>query len=582
MILITTADHRTIEDRKETLLLGEWCRLYNGNETEIKKIMPYPWADENKKKTAFYEIQGNYIQLLSALKNYLNDLHDIDENEAYWELVIGAWLQLAVAIIYERYNCLIEARDNYSISNTLIFSPTVKLEPADDYLEFSEKYIDDEWNLFIYSNMIFDEKFFHFNYVDETKLTSPGKSVIDKKNILRKYIKIALCKCFELTTGSYTKVYFSNSYFKPLQLIKLQLRLKQIPNLFSPNVKVPKNMVDWSKRNKLPITTDDALLNVMSKLIPLIIPKAYIESFDDLKKSSLRSFPKTVKLINTSISDMADEGFKLWAAEQMKLGVPLTINQHGGCYGVSELTQAELFQTKIAKKFYSWGWSEGGNVFPMPATKLIGTPQQNKSKSDSNENILLILFNHSRYSYWFQSFPVAEQMKEYFNDQLVFLDKLNLEALSALKIRYYPKDFGWRVEQRFSDGGYASMKDNSSSLETAISNSRLCIATYNATTFLETFSANIPTIIFWKPNHFPLRKSALEWYDKLKSVGILHDNAISAAKMVNDIYEAPDKWWGRSDVQEIKNEFCKCYALKSDEWLEQWAIELESMIKSNE
>ncbi|NVK73371.1 MAG: hypothetical protein HWE24_07825 [Oceanospirillaceae bacterium] len=581
MILITTADKDTIEERQNRLLLGEWCRSYKINDTELYKIMPYPWSDKTKKKEAFYEIQEIYLCLLSSLKDYLNNIHCVDESESYWELIIGAWLQLAIAIIYERYNCLIEARNNYSISDTLIFHPSMKKDPADDYIDFSGRdIIDDEWNLFIYSQMIFENKLFNYTIIDKYKSIEKNNDGLNYRIDLKKMIKKGLSKIFKFTTGKNTKVYFSNSYFPPFSLIKLQLRLKQMPNLFSPNVKVSNSLTHWEIREKLSISTDNELMILMAKLIPLIMPKAYLESFHKLKKDSLNSFPKVVKLINTGISDIADDGFKIWAAEQIKLGVPLTINQHGGCYGVSDLLHGELFQTKIANKFYSWGWSEGSNVFPMPASKLIGIRQKNKSKS--NENILLILFNHSRYSYWFQSFPVAEQMKEYFNEQLAFLDKLNLETLNALKIRYYPKDFGWRVEQRFADAGYKSMKDNSSSLETAISNSKLCIATYNATTFLETFSANVPTIIFWKPNHFPLRKSALEWYDKLKSVGILHDNAISAAKKVNDISEAPGEWWNKPNVQKIKDEFCKQYALKSDDWLEQWVVELETMIELND
>ncbi|MFT5716057.1 MAG: putative transferase (TIGR04331 family) [Oleiphilaceae bacterium] len=582
MFLVTTADKRClIHDNNELLLLGEWCDIYDKKHqfsNNNHKIMPYPWASSANKKSDFIDIQYLYGRMLGYLKDYLNQVHNVKETEAYWELIIGAWLQLAVAIIYERYRCLIDATSNYSISNTLIFHPKESVEPANDYSDFSEKYIDDEWNLYLYSKIIEFTNMCPFTYIEGPIAKSPTVVEPSKKLGLRQAIKNIIRKTSGLVPEKYTQIYFSNSYFSTAQLIKLQFRLKQVPVLFSPFVEIKNITADWEMRKEILVSEDNQVLKIMAKLIPLLLPKSYLESFIELKTSAMLSFPKSVKLINTAISDIFDDGFKVWAAEQRKWGVPLLINQHGGCYGASELTQAEIFQTKIATKFYSWGWSDSEKVLPMPAPKLVDLTLK---KYDPQGHILLILFNHSRYSYWAQSFPIAEQMREYFQEQLIFLENLSKSTSQYLKIRYYPKDFGWCVEKRFSDAGYAEMKDSSATLNEAMDKARLCIATYNATTFLETLSANMPTVIFWKTNHFPLRSSAFKWYEKLKSVGILHDSAISAAEKVNEISDAPNEWWEQPDVQKAKNEFCDHYAMKDDDWLESWATELNSMVYSD-
>lgn len=574
MFLVTTADQRCLIQnfKGEQLLLGEWCCVYSDTKDIVDKVMPYPWANRELKKSDFIEIQAIYGVMLESLHKFLNQIHGVDESESYWELIVGAWLNLVIAIIYERYKCLSLAADKYSISNTLIFRSDINSEPANDYLDFSEKYISDEWNLFVYSKIIEYTKNIPFTYIEEG--ISEKLSVTDSsfKSNFKKKVKITVSKFFKIIPNN---IYFSNSGFSSYNLMRLQVKLKQFPNPIPPLIDMDYNKADWKLRKGIPTSVENELINVMAKLIPLLMPKAYLESFKELRIKTLNVYPKRAKLINSGTSDISDDGFKIWAAEQRKEYATLTINQHGGCYGASELTQAENIQKKNSSKFYSWGWSDGVGVVPMPAPKLI-----KKCDKDYNSkgSVLLILFNHSRYSYWAQSFPIAEHMKEYFDEQLDFLAQVSKEVEQNVKIRYYPRDFGWEVEKRFCDGGYSGKKDKSSSLNEAINNARLCVATYNATTFLETLSAEIPTVIFWKTEHFPLRQSAVKWYEKLKVAGILHDGAESAANKINSVYRDPMSWWQQEEVKKARKEFCDHYAMTNDNWLDLWAKELKSMV----
>ena len=102
----------------------------------------------------------------------------------------------------------------------------------------------------------------------------------------------------------------------------------------------------------------------------------------------------------------------------------------------------------------------------------------------------------------------------------------------------------------------------------------MSIITANSTTFLETFAANYPTVIFWNPNYFELRESAQHYYDDLKNAGILHDSPESAATKVNEIFEDPMFWWLSEKVQSSKDRFCSRFARTSDDWIAQWKKEL--------
>lgn len=107
-----------------------------------------------------------------------------------------------------------------------------------------------------------------------------------------------------------------------------------------------------------------------------------------------------------------------------------------------------------------------------------------------------------------------------------------------------------------------------------LNRSRLCISTYNSTTYLETFAANYPTLLFWDPEQNELRSLAQPYFDDLRRSGIFHESPESAAAKVNEIYQDPLSWWMSPEVQEAKNKFCRQFAHTSEKWIGEWKGEI--------
>ena len=97
-------------------------------------------------------------------------------------------------------------------------------------------------------------------------------------------------------------------------------------------------------------------------------------------------------------------------------------------------------------------------------------------------------------------------------------------------------------------------------MESLIIGSRLYVSTYNATTYLESLTMNIPTIIFWNHNHWEIRESAKPYFEKMKKVGIFHDNPVSAARQINSVWDDVDKWWSSNEVSEVVKIFCNRFS----------------------
>ena len=168
-------------------------------------------------------------------------------------------------------------------------------------------------------------------------------------------------------------------------------------------------------------------------------------------------------------------------------------------------------------------------------------------------------------------------MLDYIKDQERFVGAVSPEALKLLLMRCHPSGCGWQEDKRLADiFPDLEIYRGKKSVYHDLRQSRLCIGTYNSTTYLETFAAKFPTFLFWNPDINEVRDSARPYFDELRRVGILHDTPESAAAKVNDIYTDPMVWWASQEVLEVRDWFCLRYARASDTWVSQWTEELKN------
>ena len=124
----------------------------------------------------------------------------------------------------------------------------------------------------------------------------------------------------------------------------------------------------------------------------------------------------------------------------------------------------------------------------------------------------------------------------------------------------YDTDYDWNVASRLSERHpYIQMDSGQYSMDSLIQKSRIYISTYNATTYLESFSMNMPTVIFWKPEHWELRDLAVSSFEELERVNIFHKTPESAASHIERIWDNVDLWWNDADTQNAVKNFCNSY-----------------------
>ena len=89
---------------------------------------------------------------------------------------------------------------------------------------------------------------------------------------------------------------------------------------------------------------------------------------------------------------------------------------------------------------------------------------------------------------------------------------------------------------------------------------------------------NVPTVIYWNPNHWELRDTAQPYFAGLKRVGIFHDTPESAAAHVAKIWDDVDVWWTGAELTEVLQRFKSQYCSLPDDMLSRVASALRDSV----
>jgi putative transferase (TIGR04331 family) len=562
--LVTTAIEATWPSEGPILFLGDWCCLYSKKNSSLRwrkfEIAEYHWDDRGKLFEDNLELDKIYEELLEELSVQFNELHGVNYSTRYWRILVGSWLRYFIEVVFDRWSMIEKVNVNYLIvsANVLDTLPGDKI--PNDMQEFLLSYLDDAWN-----EAIFGELLQKFTSIKINKITNTKIHILKKKpafsfrqRVRRRLIQIP--SCLLKWVARKDDAFFISTYLPLMKDLILQLKLHQVPQIWR-GQGVPDVKIDWLKR-EWHLNTDNksGFSKIIREMIPGNIPSIYLEGYELLRRKCQKlPWPKSPKFIFTSNSFIADDIFKAWAAEKTELGAPLVIGQHGGGYGTMKWDSMERHQLKIANLWLSWGWSYVGNkiIKPVGNLKLFGRRWLMNKKGYA----LLVELTVPRYSYRMFSVPIAGQWTEYFEDQKKFILALPPYIKDQLLVRLYDLDRGWAVTERWRDFmPNIRIDEGGDSIESLVRRCRICISTYNSTTFLESMAMNIPTIAFWNERHWELNRDAKISFDILKTVGILHNSPKSAAQHLENIWDDVMSWWASDLVQAARKDFVTKYS----------------------
>jgi len=595
-VLITTANEYTWpKDKNEHILfLGEWCKRHDrkfvwGDLNTI--VAPYHWDNREKLYNDYLYLQEVYESQLKKLSVKLNHIHGVNYSVRYWRILIGPWLGTFIQIVFDRWYMLKQVIENSKVKKCRIIDRDDKIIILNDMSDYSNLYLEDKWNEAIYGELInrcWDKKIYIEKIDYKQDIVDKNKSTFVKLSLRERFKKIfyKIISSFNKLIQNDNDFFFLFSYL-PLKIdLFLQLKLGQIPKIwrpfgipkFKPNV----SQRNWSVNSNVEI---DPFIKLIGDMIPDHIPTAYLEGYNSLTDITYKlPWPKNPRAIFTSVSFATDDVFKTWTAGKIESGSRLVVGQHGGNFGTSKFSFYEDHQLMISDIFLSWGWNKSkyNNISPIGNFKASA----DSVSYNPNGKALLVEMFISRYSYYLCSLPVAGQWLNYFEEQCRFIRALPLSIQKQISVRLFrhakqrrnhaSEEACWK-DQKFE----VNYELGDKPIKELVRGSRLYISTYNATTFLESLTWNIPSIIFWNPEYNELCDDAIPYFELLESVGIFHKTPESAANQMIKVWDDVLRWWNSKEVQNARKEFCKYWSYTGVDVINRLQIELEKTSNKN-
>jgi len=570
-ILITSLFEETWpNDKTPVLFLGEWCRLHARKARWLKmnaEVVPYHWDDRKKYHTDFLYLEKLYEKLLADLSEKLNQVHNTKHNSRYWRILIGPWLGYFVQMLFDRWFMLEKALSEYEVSKIYVLDTSIEKVIPFDMTHFQELFVDDLWNEAIYHGILKRLSRIQIIIINKEHQSEKDHSANISRlqpSVLRDRFKTGVVKTLNRILGCFVRQsesFFISSYLPAKTAFQLQWKLGQIPKFWT-RVPLSKTGTEWSVRNFTIATNvcEDAFERIAREMVSEHIPTLYLEGYKSLiEKIRALPWPQNPRFIFTANSYNFDDVFKAWAGDKTEKGSKLIITQHGGNYGTTAVSFTEDHQIAIADSFISWGWEKKNEPVVKPFANVLVIDR--KQKWNNSGNLLLVTMALPRYSYHLYSLPLSSQYLGYLEDQFRFVRALPNFLQEKLLVRLFSQDLKWSLKQRWQDNlPGIELEEGIEPMPSLINNSRIFVSTYNSTTFLETLSLNIPTIIYWNPKHWELRKEAIPYFDQLKAVGIFHETPESAALKVAEVWDNVTAWWYLPEIQETRTEFCSKYS----------------------
>ena len=574
--LVTTALEETRANSEDytTVVLGKWCMLYTHKKywDSINTILvPYHWDDRKKYSNDYIYISKLHQRILSTLSRGLNSYHNCDYSLRYWRILLGPWLNLFLPVLHDRWESISIAVKNFEIESTIIMTGNNFETTPLSMSHFSALIESDEWNHMIYASIlkamnfkkfeIKKEKFCKKNFLEKIVVKEDHRQKI--KNLLSKF------------SGFFAKNnnFFSSTNLRLFDEIKLQFKLNQFPYLiwdpvmysdlnlsqsYELNKKREKNydfnliMSDFNSANKFE--------HFLKDIIPKQIPASYAEDYFTLKANAANSFKsENPSSILSQNSLHMNELLKVWTASKIENGSKLILMQHGGYYGQGA-SLSEEHNIKISNFYLSWGWNKSDSkVLPF------GSLRKPKSARNyaHNSRILFVLNMNQRYSTGLFNMPLAGQNLDYLDDQMNFYKSTPKSIRENIHVRLYVHDYKWSVRERWLEMFPNTIFDKKKDFFTSLYSAKLVVCGWNATSYLESMSANVPTVIFWKKKYFELNGKAKSFFSELEKAKIFHKSPLSASKHISNIWENIDEWWNNKEVSAAKNNFLNEYYNKS-------------------
>jgi len=557
--------------------LGEWC-YSNSKIPESSETIKFHWIDRAKYSQDFLYIWQLNERLLDSISAYLNHKNNINMPNKYWRTIIGPWLQILITVIWDRWETVRIAFENFEFDEIISSNFSIRSNLPFDYSEAWRLYQSDRWNAAIYQRIIKHKYSNKIEFIDSNSSEQHEESeYFDKKTrsfrSLFFYFILNLYSKFFKKNSTKRKVLFIGSYFSNFGLLKVLLKLRQLP--FYDDKFYENNFKDFTRSEKDSFSFDfrNEFEYFLSSNFLDLLPLAYLEGYKFLLKKS-QEINIQSDIIFTANLHFQNELFKVWAAEKtFNKCSKLIISSHGGsfpfpnhCFNIEE---------EISDKKVVWHTPMNNKCIQLSPSMLCDYKKFIFFRSliikllKKEYSLNIFITEYPRYVMRAISGPTGPLTNEDFIQKLRFIENLDIDIKNKLNVRCI-KSSGWNLKRRFQSHLDKSQLINTESVKESLLRSKIVVCNFG-TTASEAIYLNKPTIILGVFEHWEIENFFHPLIDDMLKVKMIFFDPKDAANHINQIAKDVDNWWYSTPVERVKKNFLDLCANAKKNYDSEWA-----------
>lgn len=526
--------------------LGTWCVNYKNYNDNRNKIIDYHWNNRKKLYKDYFYLKRLKKKILVLLTDKLNRFHKSKNNIRYWQILLDPYLSYIISTFFDRWEIIGSLKEKYFYVNYDFKNKNLVFEDTEDFINniISNDYV----NQFIFQEIIkfrSDKKLNIYKNININKVKKKKNKKYTKKSFLKEIF------------AKRNKVLFFDTYFNSKSFTELNLKLKQLPlNLKVKDIfhkEKTNKKINFSFRKNLlsKFKAKNEFENFLKIKIGEYLLKDVIEDYSsNLEK--VYQLELKPKIIISSGMHSYSPIFKQWIACSTKKNIKFFIAEHGG--SLPEPSHFFDYEEEISNKVLTWHKSFLNKQFQLPAQKLI---YQKKIDYKKNKKCLLITNRVTRYSFRAEFYPLTGNNFNLINFYKKVFRKLHpdIKHHTLIKLHPYDNDTFWNNKKIFINFAEKKRVITDVEIKKLYKKIKLAICLYPETTFAETITMNIPTILIYPKNIYETHFKTKKIIDKMKKEKIIFNDADVALNHINKIWKDPSKWWEEKNLQNVVNKF---------------------------
>ncbi len=549
--------------KKKKFHLGYFCISANCDLNKFSKhnVLQDHWRNKKNILKKYKLIESITDEMFLSLVDCLNEIHDMNENENYWRIIIYPWVCFYVSTIFDRWEIInhLLKYEKKKIFYTYEYAADKKFNEISNTLDWFYKAQSDKLNDKIFNEII------RFKNTKKIKIKEKKNKLIKKNIKINQKSKSNFFEILDILLSKigilFNTVFFDKTNFEKLDFIKLCLRTFQIPsrNFNALNDFEINSSYNYKLREKLNLSLkpgSDFKLFLYNQ-IKNYLPKSYLEDFKVFIKFNKKFLKK--RLFIGSYSTTYFDRYKIFLAESKLIGSRYIYTDHGAGIHASNDSIFNHFY-KISDKIIC----PSRKLVKKKKHSFIGFSIYKKLKKNFDKKPTKILVNFHEFHKFIFRVPVTtppfEGEVENFKKNIQGFKMINNKLIKNLKFRI-KGNFGLNSEKRFAKiFGKGSIENKDLiSFSTSINESKLVICFIPQTSYVECIYNNVPAILIGNKEGFFDTKERLQILKKLQKNNLFFKDMKEAAKFINNNWDKIEIWWNSKSLQKLRNEFLKAY-----------------------